>query len=162
MINVRLWIEYGVIAALIAVGGIAVTNYYKSRLQEARVEQVTQELDHVNDRLGTAETVNETQQKVILDLADQRNVDGQRIVELIDSYSTLSQNDKLLRNRLSTLEKNDAAKKYLDTPVPDAVGCLYDETCPTEGSSQAGGGQGTPAGSAAPTVRPDPKGQKAK
>lgn len=154
MINVRLWIEYGLVAVLLAVGSVAITNWVKASVQEQKIETLNIRLDTAAERLDTAETVNSTQQSVILDLANQRKVDGERIVELIDTYSSLSQSDKLLRNQLRSLEKKDAAKNYLDMPMPDDAGCVYDGSCPPESPGAGEGGQGNSPIAPAPTVRP--------
>lgn len=154
--NVRLLVEYAIVAVLLAVGGVAITNWVKASVQEQKVENLTTKLSHAEQRLDTAETVNATQETVILELADQRKVDGERIVELIDTYSQLSKADKVLRNKLKDLEKKDDAKKYLDTPVPDSVGCLYDDSCPPPAGGTDEGDQGNASRASAPAVRSNP------
>lgn len=173
MINVRLWIEYALVGVLVASAGLAVANHFRVQVQAEKVETVTAKLDkaqqdvkHVEERLTTAETVNATQQTVILDLANQREVDGQRILELVETYSTLSQSDKLLRNRLLALEKDDAAKRYLDNPIPESVACVYDGTCevptaPATADSKNGGPEGVPSKAAPAEVRTNAQAKKA-
>jgi len=172
MINVRLWIEYCLVGVLVASAGLAVANHFRVQVQAQKVETVQQELEKsentiraFEDRLETAETINSAQENIIMDIANQRRVDGERILELIDTYSSLSQSDKVLRNRLILLEKDDDAKRYLDNPIPDSVGCVYDGTCktptPPADPGKDGAGKGLPSKAPPSTMRSDPETEEA-
>lgn len=155
--QIRLWIEYALIAGLIIFAGLSVTVKMESLRQEAKIENLSGKVDKAETRLSVVEGVNEAQKQVIQDLALQRSMDGESIVRLMDTYQKLTITDRNLRNQLSKLEKDDEAKSYLDGHVPNSVGCLWDDSCTATGAGEASGSSTDPANRNAPPVLPAPK-----
>lgn len=151
MAQIRLWIEYALIAAVIIFAGLAITVKMESLRQETKIEKLSGKVESAETRLGVVEGVNKAQKEIIEGLANQRDLDGKAIVNLMDTYQKLTITDRSLRKQLNDLEKNDEARTYLDGAVPDPVGCLYDGSC--------GGDPGPPAqaaGTSADPVLPSP------
>jgi TRAP-type uncharacterized transport system fused permease subunit len=151
--QIRLWIEYALIAAVVIFAGLAVTVKMESLRQEIKITSLSSRIESAETRLGVVEGVNEAQKEVIQDLAAQRSIDGASIVKLMDTYQELTIADRNLRNQLSNLENNDEARSYLDTPVPNSVGCLWDNSCTATGADEASGsGDLPPGGTPAPLL----------
>lgn len=155
--QLRLWIEYALIAGLIVFAGLAVTVKMESLRQETKIEKLSSKVESAETRLGVVEGVNEAQKEVIQDLAAQRSMDGASIVKLMDTYQKLTIADRNLRNQLSDLEKNDEARTFLDALVPDSVGCLYNDSCTATSAGQAPSSGGVPPGGNAAPLLPAPK-----
>lgn len=144
--QVRLWIEYALIGAVIVFAGLAVTVKMESLRHEAKIEKLSGKVDAAETRLGVVEGVNQAQKQIIEDLANQRDLDGKSIVSLMDTYQKLTIADRNLRKQLNDLEKNDEARTYLDGPVPDPVGCLYNDSCNATSAGEASGSTGLSSG----------------
>lgn len=145
--KVRLWIEYALIAVVLATVGLAVTLKMQTYRQEtsisnlkADVESEKVRVERVTERLELVEGVNDAQAKVIETLGGQREKDNLAVTKLLNTYQTLRDNDQRLRDKLDDLEKTDAdAKNYFDIPMPESVACLYDDSCtdpPAKGSGR--------------------------
>lgn len=145
--QIRLWIEYALIGAVIVFAGLAVTVKMESLRHEAKIEKLSGKVDAAETRLGVVEGVNQAQKQIIEDLANQRDLDGKSIVSLMDTYQKLTITDRSLRKQLNDLEKNDEARTYLDGAVPDPVGCLYDGSCPPAAAGDPPGAARIPPGS---------------
>lgn len=154
--RVRLWIEYALIAAVIVATGLAVTVKMESLRQENVIASLNNSVSRMSDDLALLTGVNDVQEEAIKQLSDQRKLDGDRILELIDQYAVLSRQDKLLRNQLMSLEKDDEAKTYLDLPLPLSVSCLYDGSCAATSSGGDQDGKGLSPEGTSGSVRPPP------
>lgn len=152
--QLRLWIEYALIAGMVVFAGLAVTVKMESLRQETKIEKLSSKVESAETRLGVVEGVNEAQKEVIQDLAAQRSMDGASIVKLMDTYQKLTIADRNLRNQLSDLEKNDEARTFLDALVPDSVGCLYNDSCTATSAGEASGNGDLPARGNAASVLP--------
>lgn len=130
--KIRLYIEYVVLAILLAVVGLAVTLKMQTYRQEISINNLSDGLQKAQGEIKVITSVNEAQESVIQTLGNQRMKDNQLVDQLMDTYDKLRETDLNLRSKLDNLEKTDAeAKAYLDSPVPDSVACLYDDSCPT-------------------------------
>lgn len=156
MSKIRLWIEYGLVALVLAVAGFAVTIKLQSLRQETHISELSSQLEIASERIGVIASVNDAQEQVIMNLADQREVDGKAIVQLMDSYQNLTIIDRNLRKALAQLENNDEARTYLDIPVPGSVGCLFDGTCGPGGDSPNKRSESKPATWTTPPVPATP------
>lgn len=151
--QIRLWIEYALIAAVVVFAGLAVTVKMESLRQENKITSLSGKVDAAETRLSVVEGVNDAQKEIIEGLASQRSLDGQSIVRLMDKYQELTFSDRKLRNQLNDLEKNDEARNFLDAAVPDSVGCLWDDSCIAPSSGQtADSPGGTTGGNVTPLL----------
>lgn len=149
--KVRLWIEYALIAVVLATAGLAVTLKMQTYRQETSITSLKSDfeaekvkVERANERLDLVEGVNEAQAKVIDTLGGQREKDNLAVTKLLNTYQALRDNDQKLRDKLDELEKTDAdAKNYFDIPMPESVACLYDDSC---ADPPAKGGSGVPDG----------------
>lgn len=141
--KVRLWIEYILIAVVLATVGLAVTLKMQTIRQETSISNLKSDfeaekvkVERATERLDLVEGVNEAQAKVIDTLGGQREKDNLAVTKLLNTYQTLRDNDQRLRDKLDDLEKTDAdAKSYFDIPMPESVACLYDDSCSPAKSS---------------------------
>lgn len=144
--KIRLWIEYALVALVLAVAGFAVTIKVQSLQQETHISELSSALERTREQIGVVASVNDAQEQVIMDLADQREVDGKAIVDLMDTYKGLAIIDKNLRGALAQLEKdNEQARSYLNGTIPESVSCLYDGSCPPSDNGNQGS-QALPSG----------------
>lgn len=158
--KIRLWIEYALVALVLAVAGFAVTLKVQSLQQETHISELSSALERTREQIEVVASVNDAQEQVIMDLAEQREVDGKAIVDLMDTYKGLAIIDKNLRGALAQLEKdNEQARSYLNGTIPESVSCLYDGSCPPSDNGNQGG-QALPAGRVVTPLLP-PKGKEA-
>ena len=120
---------YGAIALLAGFGILAGVAAWQSN----RAASALEKLDAVNTRLD----------------ALQQGVDAsnEAIVTMNESLRKVERKAVTVRERVITMERNDASvKAFLDTPLP-ANGCMLDDTCAT-GSPKRGPASAMPAASA--------------
>lgn len=142
--NVRLAIEYALIALLLISAGVATTLWYRTNLIEKRNEVLW-------SRVTTNEAVNKQQDDTITNLREQRAVDALVIAGIIDDYARLTKSDVLARRKLAELEiKHANVRDYLNTALPPELVCLLNPPCATKAS--ATDGVPAPAGSPTPSV----------
>lgn len=135
--KIRLYIEYAVLAVLLAVVGLAVTLKMQTYRQEISINNLSDGLEKAKGEIKVITSVNEAQESVIQTLGSQRMKDNQIVDQLMDTYDKLREADLNLRSKLDNLEKTDAeAQVYLVSPVPESVACLYDDSCPTGNDSK--------------------------
>lgn len=126
----RLIIEYGLVAIVVTLlGGMAAL--WQGKLKtEVRLVNTEKNLGDVNNRLQTAETVNDIQNGTIDNLKDLRAKDARVLDKLITDYRTLARDDSSFRNRLTKLENSNAdVKSYLNQPIPVELACVLNNTC---------------------------------
>lgn len=159
--KIRLWIEYALVALVLAVAGFAVTLKVQSLQQETHISELSSALERTREQIEVVASVNDAQEQVIMDLAEQREVDGKAIVDLMDTYKGLAIIDKNLRGALAQLEKdNEQARSYLNGTIPESVSCLYDGSCSTPSDNRDQGDQALPPGRTVTPLLP-PKGKEA-
>lgn len=129
--NVRLVIEYLLIAVAIAGAATALTLWYRTNYLESRN-------DELRERITNVEVINETQDQTITDLQNLRKIDAEVMAGLVTDYAKLSKSDAAARKKLSDLEKqNERVRDYLDEPLPAELVCMLNNSC-TE-TTKAGG-----------------------
>lgn len=125
----RLICEYGLIAAVVIIGGFTVTQWYSKTQIELRLAQAETQLATVGSRLVIVETVNEAHQRTIESLRDLRERDVVALEGLLNDYLVLSMRDGQIRRQLDALhQSNLTVQKYLDQPVPDELVRLLNGT----------------------------------
>ena len=148
--KVRLWIEYVLIAVVLATVGLAVTLKMQTIRQETSISNLKSDfeaekvkVERATERLDLVEGVNDAQAKVIESLGGQREKDNLAVTKLLNATQALRDQDQKLRDKLDELEKTDAdAKNYFSIPIPESVACLYDDSCadpPAKGGSRVQG-----------------------
>jgi len=141
--NVRLVIEYALIATLLVTAGATITMWLqKNGLVKENVA--------LSGRVTEVEAVNERQNETISTLKGLREKDAKALTTLVKQYETLAARDLESRTKVHELEKiNASVRKYLDQPVPAELARLLD----AENHNGASGGNGTPAGIPAGNVQ---------
>lgn len=144
--NVRLVIEYILIALAIAGAATAIALWYRTNYLEARN-------DELRERVANVEVINEAQDKTISDLQALRQQDDAVIAGLVTDYVKLSKSDAVARKKLSELEKQNAnVRAYLDQPLPPELVCMLNDSC-TAAQAGSAGSQGSAAEQPAGTVQ---------
>jgi hypothetical protein len=132
----RLILEYGLIVAVVALGGWSVATWWQNR---ATVQGLTNSVTDLSGRLGgvsadlkTAVAANRDQDDAIAELKRLRAIDSQALGELQGELAKADTKAATVRQKIAELEKTNAdAKALLDTAVPPALGCVLDGTpCP--------------------------------
>lgn len=138
--NLRLYVEYALIAILLVVCGLAVTLKMQTYRQEISITNLSNGLEKANGQIEVITSVNEAQQGVIDTLGGQRETDNLAVNRLLDTYDKLRDADQKIRSKLDSLEKTDVqAKAYFDSAIPESVACVYDDSCtdpPSSGADQ--------------------------
>lgn len=154
--KLRLYIEYALIAIIVALAGFAVYNYVTRVRLDAKVVTLEGKVDKANERVAAVEEINAQQATAIDTIRSIRDVDGTILAGLAQDMNALRVRDTSMTTRLATLERsNEAVRKYLNAAVPAPVGCLLDKTCPDEnGRAVPATERGAPAAVPAPATRP--------
>jgi LysB family phage lysis regulatory protein len=117
--QLRLYIFGGVVIAFLALAGVAL--WYRGEAISATAAR-----DKAKADLSTAVSVNRAQEETIGRLRVQAALNDRILAELSDTVTGI--NDKLTETTkaLTDLKGEDATvRSYLDTPVPAALGRLY-------------------------------------
>lgn len=127
--NLRLFLEYVLIGAVIACTAAAIGLWYQTK----RLEGDNRELA---GRIAVVETVNSQQDLVIDELKALRQRDNEVFTGLLNSYTTLSKNDVRARKKLLELEsKNASVREYLAGAIPPELACVLNYACQDDTSS---------------------------
>lgn len=131
--NLRLGLEYALIAAVIALGGFTVTMWIqKSQLQTSIAE--------MSNKVGILEIANEGHKATIESLKKERDNDARALSGLIEDVKTLAERDSTWRRGLTQLEsKNETVRRYLDSPIPAELQCLLNEARQDGAGGKTGG-----------------------
>ncbi|MET4675912.1 MULTISPECIES: hypothetical protein [unclassified Luteibacter] len=141
----RLIIEYGLIAAVVALAGWTLATWWTNR---QTVASLTSSLTDVSGRVGGLThdlsqqvQANKDQDDAIAELKRLRTIDSQALGELQGELAKADTKGDTVRRKLAELEKSNAdAKALLDTAVPPALGCVLDGTpCPGAGGDKPNG-----------------------
>lgn len=144
--NVRLVIEYALIALSIAGAATAIALWYRTNYLEARN-------DELREHVANVDVINEAQDKTISELQALRQQDAAVMAGLVSDYAKLSKSDVMARKKLSELEKQNAnVRDYLDQPLPPELVCMLNNSC-TAAQASGAGSQGSAAEQPAGTVQ---------
>ncbi|AXI83656.1 hypothetical protein FUT69_08060 [Xylella taiwanensis] len=129
--SVRLLIEYTMIGALVALIGHAVLAWSERSQLAQRATHLAQQLARVESTLEQQIAINRDQDEAIARLRSLREIDRHALAGLHTDLNRITSRDRVLRQRITHLEHlHDEAKTFLDTDVPDVLGCLLDgSTC---------------------------------
>jgi len=139
--HVRLIIEYALLALVVALAGAVLYGRIHAVQQDARISSLASDLNKAADTIGEQVAANQEQDAAIAKLNELRELDGKTIAALNRDLHQVGAQGAAMRQKLAQLEKHNAqAKALLDTPVPDAVGCVLDRRpCPAAIDPNQGG-----------------------
>lgn len=141
----RLFVEYVLLALLVAAAASCVTLWMETKAQK-------QLLDDLRSRISQTEATNEAHTKTIAELSEARLRDAAATAGLIRDFEQLAKLDRSTQRKLKELErKNVAVRSYLDQPVPPELGCLLDGSCAARAAASR-----DQANKGAATGKPDP------
>jgi hypothetical protein len=140
----RLLIEYALIAALVACGGLLLYNRTRLAQQETAITGLQGDLKYNRSELDQQVQINAGQDLAIQDLQDLRKKDARALVGLQGDLTDDRARAKSLRSKLDQLEANNAqAREILDVLVPANVGCVLDHRpCETDDGNADADSQG--------------------
>ncbi|HHW4685316.1 MAG TPA: hypothetical protein ACQGQG_08415 [Xylella sp.] len=122
--GLRLFIEYVMIGALVALIGHAVLSWSERRELAQRAEELEGQLASIEGTLDQQMAINRDQDVAIARLRSLREIDRQAMAGLHTDLSRITSRDRVLRQRITHLEhRHDEVKPFLDT---DVLGCLLD------------------------------------
>lgn len=132
----RLWLEYGMIAALVAALGFALSTWLQSRVLEKNVQTLSTTVGGLSGTVMEQAKINLDQSAAIQKLNDLRATDDKAIQGLRKLLGHNSREDIAIRNKIAELERTNAdAKQILDAHTPVGLSCLLDDTpCPAIGA----------------------------
>lgn len=123
----RLLLEYALIAAVVALAGFAFNSALQRKSLEKTVAGLSTSLGSVSTTLNQQVEANRQQDAAIARLKDLRELDSSALTTLQGELGSVNANNRTIKTKLAELERTNAqAKAFLDTAVPDAVGCLLD------------------------------------
>lgn len=141
--NLRLYVEYFLIAVIVAGAATCLTLWYRTQaLEKSNTEFVS--------RLATVEADNVIQDGTIADLQRLRQQDAKVMAGLIEDHARLAKLDSAARRKLTALEnKNENVRAFLDRSIPPELVCLLNNSCDENGRS---GGEGAAASPTPPAL----------
>lgn len=111
----RLLLEYFLIGLIVSAAALAFSTWLSKERTEKSLLTTRSELEAVQQRLGSVESVNQQQESTIDQLKELRTRDQQALTGLLMDYSVLAESDARARERLENLERsNDTVRKYLN------------------------------------------------
>lgn len=121
--NARLWLEYAIIAVMIAMAGFGLSLWLKNAQVESNLMDVT-------GRLAAAELTTQLNRQTIDNLKELRLADAQAMNGVFVDLRALAKVDADVRRKLKQLEEtNELVKNYMASPVPLELRCLLEHTC---------------------------------
>lgn len=127
----RLICEYGLIAAVVIIGGFTVTQWYNKNQIEVRLAHAEGALATVGSRLALVEAVNEAHEQTIVSLRELRERDAVALEGLMSDYRVLATRDNHIREQLDGLrQSNQTVQLYLDYPVPPELARMLHDSRP--------------------------------
>ena len=141
--NLRTVIEYALVALLMAIGGTALTLWFKTQALETKAEIL-------QSNLASEQVINSYQTQAIREYQDLRERDAKAMSTITKSMEVIASNKATQKEKLVTLEKNNAlVRETLNTPVPPSLNCLYNPTTCNKDS-----GEGRERSTSPSTVQP--------
>lgn len=121
--KLRLFVEYALVAGLLAVGGWAFALYLQRGSLRKDVESQTLQI-------STLTRINVSQDQALKLIQAHRDRDNKLVERLINDLEGLGTVDKEVRRRLTDLENTDAVvHDYLADSVPPQLSCLFSDAC---------------------------------
>lgn len=127
----RLLCEYGLIAAVVTIGGFTLSQWYSKSQLEKRLVNAELQVEAMQSRVTIVEAVNQAHEATLDSLRELRARDAAALKGLIEDYKTLTMRDQQVRNQLYELRKsNESVAAYLAQPVPSELARLLNSTAP--------------------------------
>lgn len=150
--KIRLWMEYAMLAAILALAGFSLYSHMKGRLLTENVGRLQTAIANSDARVKEVEEANAQQVLAIRTIQNLTETQTRLVGGLSADLQNLSIRDKNTALRIGALEKSNAAlTQYLDARIPTPVGCMLDNSC--EPSSSNGSGGAKPAAGAPAKVQ---------
>lgn len=153
----RLYIEYAIVAAVIALGCTAVALYWRGKALEANAAKLTSDVSTLQANAKQAGADNAAQQQAINDLITQRAQDAFAMQALSAKFEAFAQSDAQTRSKLNDLVKNNAqVRDHRSQPLPPDLQRLFNgadgDAAPANGDAGNKGNApaDTPAGVQSP------------
>lgn len=137
--NTRTIIEYALVSVTMAIGGTALTLWFKTKALEDRAELL-------QGNLITEQLINSHQSKALQEYEDLRQRDAFALQQVVQGMGVLTATSTSRREKLATLEKNDAlVRDLLNTPVPPSLNCLHNPTTCNPAGDRGEAGKASPS-----------------
>lgn len=142
--NLRTIIEYALVCVTMAIGGAAITLWFKTKVLEDKAETL-------QGNLIVEQVINQQQNEALRAYQDLRRRDAEAMDTVVHSMDILVSKSASHKEKLATLERNnEIIRETLHAPVPSGISCLYNpSTCP---EASGASGAGTPASNAVPAL----------
>jgi hypothetical protein len=133
----RLFIDYLLIALLVAVAGYSVNSYLQIKSLNVSNDTLNTKVGSLAGAYDRVVDVNKDQQEAIDRLKELRQTDASALSGLREELSKNGKKTASVSAKVSQLEQNNGeAKKVLDTAVPRDLGCVRSgPECPAPASS---------------------------
>jgi len=123
----RLFVEYLLRGMFIAFAGLSFALWLTRKEVKHELAEATSQLEDVKGRLTTVEFANETQAQTIDNLRTLRKADSEALTGLLDEFEGIAKNNRVVRNKLTELEKsNEAVRNLRNQPLPPELGCVLE------------------------------------
>ena len=128
--KLQLWIGYLMIGLLVSTAALAVYNYTQRLRQDVVITKLDADLGKAQAQVDEVVEVNRKQSEAIETIRGLNGVNDTMLKGLALDMESLRVQDRSVRSRLASLERNnEAIREYLNTAVPAPVGCVLDQTC---------------------------------
>lgn len=123
----RLFIEYVLLACVVAIGGLALGLWLTKKELKSDLSDKQTQLDSVKGQVVGLKLTNDIQAQTITGLKNARQTDSETLAALFLELERVSKGDKSVRERLAKLEQsNEAVRNFRNMPVPPELGCLLE------------------------------------
>lgn len=129
---VRKWFGYILIALLLAVSSLAITNHIKTLKQDVAIAGYQKAQQQAQNAITQLQAVNQQQDETIQRIGAIREIDGTVLTGLQTDLARLRARDSALDANLKRLEKSNAQVRALMSTRTDVVpggGCMLDNSC---------------------------------
>lgn len=151
----RLYLELAVVAAVVTLGCVALSLYWKTRVLEANAATAQAAISTLQGTVRQASADNAAQTKAINDLVTQRAQDAFAMQALSARFDAFAQSDALTRSKLNDLVKNNAqVRDHRSTALPVDLQRLLNATTDPAVNGDAGSKSDAPGAPAATLSSP--------
>jgi hypothetical protein len=150
----RLYLELAVVAAVVTLGCVALSLYWRTQVLEANAKTATAAISTLQGTVRQASADNAAQSKAINDLVTQRAQDAFAMQALSARFDAFAQSDALTRSKLNDLVKNNAqVRDHRSQSLPVDLQRLLNSTADPAVNGDAGS-KGNAAGTTPATLSP--------
>lgn len=135
----RLYIELAVVAAVVLLGCVALSLYWRTKVLEANAATAQGAISTLQGTVRQAGADNAAQTKAINDLVTQRAQDAFAMQALSARFDAFAQSDALTRSKLNDLVKNNAqVRDHRNVALPSDLQRLLNSTADPAINGDAG------------------------